>query len=202
MPIDAPSAFLVLFLVSLGLTLLSFALGMANLSLPWLDDFSVDLPDDLSTDGGQGVSVFNLSTLLAFLTWFGGAGFLFTAQLGIATLVAVALALVVGLIGAAIVFAFLTRVLLPGQTPTLKVEDYRIEGTIGRLTNSIRPGGTGELVFSLAGTRRVLSARSERGNEIARGTEVVVVRYDKGVAYVEPFDELLAGKHPEAVTSS
>ena len=47
MPIDAPSGFLVLFLVSLGLTLLSFALGMANVSLPWLDDFSVDLPDDL-----------------------------------------------------------------------------------------------------------------------------------------------------------
>jgi hypothetical protein len=143
MPIDAPSAFLVLFLVSLGLTLLSFALGMANLSLPWLDDFSVDLPDDLSTNGSHGVSVFNLSTLLAFLTWFGGAGFLFTAQLGITTFVAIALAVVVGLIGAAIVFSFLTRVLLPGQTPTLKAEDYPLRGNGWSVDYQHSPWGNG-----------------------------------------------------------
>ena len=37
--------------------------------------------------------------------------------------------------------------------------------------------------------RRVCGARSEDGSAIAKGTEVVVTRYEKGIAYVRPWEE-------------
>jgi len=45
----------------------------------------------------------------------------------------------------------------------------------------------GELIYSQQGTRRVAGARSEDGVAIPRGTEVMVARYEKGIAYVKPW---------------
>jgi len=63
---------------------------------------------------------------------------------------------------------------------------------LGQITNPIRIGGTGELVFVQEGVRQVCGARSESGSAIAKGTEVVVTRYEKGIAYVRPYEELEA----------
>jgi hypothetical protein len=139
-----------------------------------------------------------MATILAFLTWFGGAGYLLTGHFGVATLAAIVLSAGVGVIGAAIVFLFLARILLRGQTPYLREEDYRIEGTIGRLSVGIRDGRTGEVVYSKAGTRRVASARSADGKDIEQGAEVVVIQHERGIAYVRRFEELLA-EEPQAV---
>ena len=46
------------------------------------------------------------------------------------------------------------------------------------------------------GTRRVCGARSDTGGAIARGTEVVVTRYEKGIAYVRLWSEM-AGEENE-----
>jgi hypothetical protein len=46
------------------------------------------------------------------------------------------------------------------------------------------------MIFSQAGVRRAAPARSDDGVEIAKGTEVVVTRYERGVAYVRPWEEL------------
>ena len=61
---------------------------------------------------------------------------------------------------------------------------------LGRITSPIREGGTGELVFSQAGTRRTTGARSDDGAAVAKGTEVIVTRYERGIAYIRPWDEL------------
>jgi hypothetical protein len=63
-------------------------------------------------------------------------------------------------------------------------------GVLGRISSSIRAGGTGELIYSQAGTRRVCGARGDEGNAIAKGTEVVVTRYEKGLAYVRLWSEM------------
>ena len=49
--------------------------------------------------------------------------------------------------------------------------------------------GTGEIIYSQEGTRRTCGARSEDGKPIAKGTEVLVTRYQKGIAYVRLWDE-------------
>jgi hypothetical protein len=61
---------------------------------------------------------------------------------------------------------------------------------LGKLAVPIREGGTGELIYSQMGTRRVCGARSETGTAILKGTEVVVTRYEKGIAYVRLWSEL------------
>ena len=45
-------------------------------------------------------------------------------------------------------------------------------------------------MFSQGGTRHVAGARSEDGKAIPKGAEVVVTRYDKGIAYVKPWEDL------------
>jgi len=56
---------------------------------------------------------------------------------------------------------------------------------------TIRENGTGEIIFPLGGSRRCSGARSSDGALIAKGTEVVIERYDKGIAYVKKWDELM-----------
>ena len=53
-----------------------------------------------------------------------------------------------------------------------------------------------EIVYSQGGTRRVAGARGESGAAIPKGAEVVVTRYEKGIAYVRAWDEL-AGRSCE-----
>jgi hypothetical protein len=62
---------------------------------------------------------------------------------------------------------------------------------VARVSDEIRAGGTGEILFSQADARRSAAARSESGIPIARGTEVVVLRYAHGIAYVSPLEELM-----------
>ena len=78
--------------------------------------------------------------------------------------------------------------------------DYEMTGVLGRISIPIREGGTGEIIYSQAGTRRTCGARAEDGGVIAKGTEVVVTRYDKGIAYVRLWSEM-SGELNEATTS-
>lgn len=54
----------------------------------------------------------------------------------------------------------------------------------------IRVGGTGEIIFSQAGTRKTCGARSEDGAAVEKGSEVIVTRYEKGIAYVRLWEEM------------
>jgi hypothetical protein len=68
--------------------------------------------------------------------------------------------------------------------------DYEMVGVLGRVSSSIREAGTGEMVYTQMGTRRVCGARSDDGSAVAKGVEVVVTRYDKGIAYVRLWSEM------------
>jgi membrane protein implicated in regulation of membrane protease activity len=138
-----------------------------------------------------GVSPFNFASLMAFLAWFGGAGYLLTVHERGLGMWIVLLATLCGLAGGSIVFWFLAKVLMK-HSGELDPADYEKIGVLGQITNPIRVGGTGELVFVQEGVRQVCGARSDTGNAIAKGTEVVVTRYDKGIAYVRRWDELEA----------
>jgi hypothetical protein len=97
--------------------------------------------------------------------------------------------------GATIVFLFLSKVLISHQE-NMDPADYEMVGVLGRVCVSIRAGGTGELIYSQVGTRRVCGARADDGSAIAKGTEVVVTRYEKGIAYVRLWSEM-AGEEPD-----
>jgi hypothetical protein len=138
---------------------------------------------------GSNVSPFNPPSLAAFLAWFGGTGYLLTRFSAVWVGLGLLLSVISGLVGGGIIFLFLSRVLISDEE-NMDPADYEMVGVLGRLCVSIRAGGTGEILYSQAGTRRVCGARSEDGSAIAKGAEVVVTRYEKGIAYVRLWSEM------------
>ena len=137
----------------------------------------------------DGVSPFNFVTLTAFLAWFGGTGYLLTRYSGVWVGFGLLASITSGLIGGGIVFLFLSKVLI-SDTENMDSADYEMVGVLGRVSSSIREGGTGEIIYTQMGTRRVCGARSDDGSAIAKGTEVVATRYEKGIAYVRLWSEM------------
>jgi hypothetical protein len=140
---------------------------------------------------GSGVSPFNFVTLTAFLAWFGGTGYLLTRYSGVWVGFGLLASVTSGLVGGGIVFVFLSRVLI-SDDENMDAADYEMAGVLGRICSAIRAGGTGEMIYTQMGTRRVCGARSEDGGAVGKGTEVVVTRYEKGIAYVRLWSEMSA----------
>ena len=144
-----------------------------------------------------GISPFNFVTLTAFLAWFGGTGYLLTRYSGVWVGFGLLAAVISGLVGGGIVFLFLSRVLMSDEE-NMDPADYEMVGVLGRVCSSIRAEGTGELIYTQMGTRRVCGARSDDGSAMPKGVEVVVTRYEKGIAYVRLWSEM-AGDETEPV---
>jgi hypothetical protein len=138
---------------------------------------------------GSGVSPLNPPSLAAFLAWFGGTGYLLTRFSSVWVGLGLFASVISGIVGGGIIFMFLSRVLI-SEDENMTPADYEMVGVLGKLSVPIREGGTGELVYSQMGTRRVCGARSEDGSAIAKGAEVVVTRYEKGIAYVQLWSEM------------
>ena len=150
---------------------------------------TVDQGDGSSGARGASVSPLNPPSIAAFLAWFGGTGYLLTRFSAMWVGLALLLAVIAGLIGGSIIFFFLTKVLMSDQE-YLHPADFEMVGVLGKLSVPIREGGTGELIYSQMGTRRVCGARSDDGAVLSKGAEVVVLRYEKGIAYVRLWEEL------------
>jgi membrane protein implicated in regulation of membrane protease activity len=184
--------YLFCFCVGFLCSLFSFLAGSTHLH--------VHLPRGLHAHTGHGAggkgsqaSPINFGTVAAFLAWFGGVGYLLSRYSSIWALLALGLASISGLIGAALVFWFLFKVLLK-RDRDLDPADYEMVGVLGRLSSFVRENGTGEMIFSQNGVRRAASARSEDGRPMDKGAEVVVTRYERGIAYVRLWEEISEGK--------
>jgi len=172
------------FVFGFGLSVVALLGGSVRLHVPHLHH---------GAHLGRGGSWFNMGTIAAFLAWFGGTGYLLEHYYGVWFVLALGISTVSGIGASAVVFWFLAKVLMAREAP-LDPADYDMVGVLGKLSMPIRAGGTGELVYSQEGTRRVAGARSEDGAAIPKGIEVVVTRYEKGIAYVRPWDEFVALK--------
>lgn len=202
------TVFLVMFLTGLALSTLSFLLGgaHAHLHLPHvhLPLGHVHVPfvthahpgalhvrgGGTAPDGGA-MSALNVSTITAFVTWFGGAGYLLSSLGTLPAALILLAAAASGVVGASIVSYALVRVLLPGQTAPMRPEDYRLEGTVARVSVPVGGGRTGEVIYTRHGKTCSEGARSEDGTELPRGTEVVILGYERGIAHVAALDKLL-----------
>jgi hypothetical protein len=200
--------YLSLFLFGLLFTIVSMVLGAGEGHIHAGDAHGhVHLPDahghaHAGGEGGHahagdaqaqhlaGPSPFNLLTILVFITWFGAAGYVLRVTSGLIAGFGFLLAVLIGLAGAALIHLVLAKILWRGQSqldPLL----YERAGTIAQVTSSIRAGGTGEIVYLLDGNRMVDGARSDDGSAIPTGANVVILRYDGGLAYVRLTDAQL-----------
>jgi membrane protein implicated in regulation of membrane protease activity len=173
-----------------GLVLTLFSLFVGHVHLP------IHLPHAFHFHGGGGhVGPINTTTIVVFFTWFGATGYLVTHYHSAAAGLALTAAIIAGFIGAALMYVSVIRTFMAHEH-ALREEDFDMTGVLGRISMPIREqGGTGELIYSQQGTRRSCGARSEDGTRVERGTEVVVMRYDKGIAWVRPWDDLHQEEH-------
>jgi membrane protein implicated in regulation of membrane protease activity len=184
--------YLICFVLGFAFTTLSFLTGTLHLHLhlPGHAHFHVGHAHGGAAKGGHGVLMFlNPMVLAVFLTWFGGTGYLLVHLRHIWIFAGLLISSAAGFVGAGIVLVFVAKVLL-AHDYTLDPADYDMTGVLGRVSGAIRQGGTGEMIFEQDGARKACAARSESNEEIARGEEVVVTRYENGVAYVRRWDEL------------
>jgi membrane protein implicated in regulation of membrane protease activity len=206
--------YLICFIVGFVLSLLSLLVGVFHIDLPgkW-DNFlhhahGVNHMPSLGMHGhghfhagphgahGFDVSPINFSTVMTFLGWFGGAGALLTSQFHTGLMLTLVLASGAGLTGASIVFLYFVKVLL-AHDKSMDPADYDMVGVLGTITVGIRKGGTGEIVYVQGETRKSSAARAEDGKAILLGEEVVVTRFEDGIAYVRPWKELEQGTYSD-----
>ena len=195
--------YLVCFMVGIALSVLSFLGGSFHLHIPHVHVPHVDMPHGghvAVPHGGAhaggahaGVEtqmpVINFGTVTAFLAWFGGTGFLLSRHSTLVVGVILFLAVIAGIVGAAIVFWFVAKLLLKHDIE-LDPADYERVGVLGRIISPIRQGGTGEMIFSQEGTRHTCGARSDTGEALEKGAEVIITRYENGIAYVRRWEEM------------
>jgi hypothetical protein len=194
---DWNAVYLTCFGIGLVLTFATFFLGGGHLHLGHVHFWSHSAAKAGSRSGVSAShpitpSVFNGFTLMAFLCWFGGTGYLLHRGHVFGVVAVLLLAVLSGLSGAALVFWFLVGVLMPGEK-TLEAADTEMTGVIGKLSGAVPRHGVGEMLYSQNGARRSASVRSDDGDAIERGAEVVVMRYERGVAYVRRWDEFEHG---------
>ena len=127
-------------------------------------------------------------TIMTFLAWFGGIGYLLTTRSRLVALAALGVSAATGILAASAVFRFMAKLVKATEAQMLDW-DYRIEGVVGTISAQIRENGVGEVTFEQNGVRKSLSARTEDPQSLAKGTEVVIARYDNGIAYVKRWEE-------------
>lgn len=190
--LDWNLVYLTCFAVGLCLGVLSFAGGFSHLHLGhWHGGGHANLLGKSGTHGhapGQ-MSPLNGFTLVAFLCWFGGTGYLLSHGRVFAWPLVFGLSGLSGLAGAGLLYWFMSRVLLPRER-TLEPADTPLVGVLGRVSAAVPQNGVGEMLYTQGGARRSMPICAEDGAPISRNAEVVVLRFQRGIGYVRRWDEL------------
>src|SRR5215212_6301018 len=171
----ADAVLLGLFLFGLLLTGATLLLGIADLGV---HHAHADDTGSLPVSPGA---------FLVFLSWLGGVAFVLRRAADWPLIAALPVAALLGF-GVAAVVQRAVRKLSNPEGSVLKPEQYRLPGTLGRVSSPIRAGGTGEVIYEQAGVRQVVAARASGAEELGSGTEVVVLSVDRGIATVQVFD--------------
>jgi hypothetical protein len=176
--------YIICFWVGLILTLFTtFFGGHGSHSL----QMDVDL-DSGHLSQGHGHSPVNFTTILAFLTGFGGTGYILWKNNGLSGMLILLIAVTIGLVIAFGLFMFLSKVLMRDEN-VMKEANYQLEGILGTITVAVPMLGIGEMKFILGGTTRSIGVKEEHGKAISKGTKVVIVWIEKVMASVTLFED-------------
>jgi membrane protein implicated in regulation of membrane protease activity len=186
-----PAFYLMCFAVGFILSFVSFLSGALHIHLPFklhhIGHAGAAHGHAAHYKGSRGGWV-SAASVLAFLAWFGGVGYLLTVRYRFWYLVTLAIATLAGVVGAAVVSWFFVKVLLKHET-ILDDADYRMEGIVASVNVPIRAGRTGEIVYTQGGVRKSAGAKCLAKKPLEKGAEVVITHYEKGIAYVRPWDQ-------------
>src|SRR5216683_4347977 len=113
--------YLFCFLVGFSLSVLSFLAGAGHIHLPlkWHLPFPGGhqggglFKGGLHRGGGSSIHIswLNASTVMAFLAWFGGTGYLLTRHSNFLALVSLGISILAGLLVGSVVFKFMAKLM-------------------------------------------------------------------------------------------
>ena len=147
---------------------------------------------------GADMPFFNFATITAFLAWFGGTGYLLTrySTLG-GHAGAAGLRSSLGLVGAALSFWFVAKLLL-AHDPRTRSRGLRARGSAGPDQQPDSRGRHRRNHLLAGGHAADLRRAQRKRRSLPRGTEVIITRYEQGIAYVRRWEEM-AGKEAATV---
>ena len=155
----------ILYMTCFGVGFVLSVVGFISGFIHWhIGDFRFGHLHSLKASaGGRGgpIAPVNGFTIVAFLCWFGGTGYLL-AHGRMAGALVLSLSLLSGLVGAGLVFWFFAKVMLPRER-SLEPSDTPIIGVLGRVSSPVPAGGVGEMLYSQGGARRSIPIAAEDG---------------------------------------
>lgn len=128
----------------------------------------------------------NSRTVLAFLAFFGGVGWL-ALDLGLPGIVAFLLAVAAGWLSAWLVWRLIVFVFAQSATSTISAHDP--VGREGRVTVAIRPHSLGRVLLELHGESLSILAQSADERPILAGATVLIARSEGGGIYTVRIEE-------------
>ena len=143
-------------------------------------------------------SYLNPTTIALFLLGFGLSGYFFHNLTNVAVSLSLLLALIGGIVLAAILIVLLSRLFANSEGSTeLDVVDRT--GMLGKVSIAIPEKGIGEIIYtSPSGMHKSIPARGLDNQGLGRDQEVVVVNYQNGVAEVDTWEHFM---HDDAYTA-
>lgn len=150
-------------------------------------DHDHDIDHDIDHEYGQhGPSFLSIKMVAAYLTGFGGGGWIAREEYNQPPLIC----LISGIFGAIVVGViayYIIRLFLSQQTKSgiAKIADFI--GCAGVISTSIPKGESkvGQILCTVKGSQKYYTAVSHNGKEINKGTEVVIVEMKDGKAVVK-----------------
>lgn len=136
------------------------------------------------------VPFISMNTVLAFLLGFGAAGYSVQHLLINPTLIlSLGIAIIVGLAFASLIYFFLNKILIRGQSAYLKECDFDLRGVEGVVSSSIFSHGLGEVSYIFNQSRQALPAKDKQDRGLSKGTRIIILAVHQGVATVLPLEE-------------
>lgn len=130
-----------------------------------------------------GLPVLSPTVIAAFLTVFGGTGWLLLSQTSWTPLAAAAVSLLVALAVSTVVLFFVVIPLEAAQKGVAPSAKQMI-GMEAEVITPIEPGRLGEIVYLQSGTRHSAPARTADGSAVGQGTVVTIVGENAGTFIV------------------
>ena len=136
---------------------------------------------------GEAVGFLNPVLILSFITFFAATGYILEFITPLHSMIIAAIAIVLAFILDTLMNVFIL-IPLSSAEESLSYTEESLRGKVGKIIIPIPKDGFGEIVIESKFGMISKPATSIENEAIAEGMQVLVLKVEKGVLYVEPYD--------------
>jgi membrane-bound ClpP family serine protease len=136
---------------------------------------------------GEAVGFLNPVLILSFITFFAAAGYILELITPLHSMMIAAIAIVLAFILDTLLNVFIL-IPLSSAEESLSYTEASLRGKVGKIITPIPEDGFGEIIIESKFGMISKPATGIENEAIAEGRKVLVLKVEKGVLYVEPYD--------------